>query len=330
MDEAKNKALQSLLAPLEQIVAFDPLELAERQELGEDNFRQGKSVFQETVSFAKEAIVLPLDCLPIKFLQDLHGPAQNVAQRFKEVASFKITGEQNPEDRRNELLRRVEQDCLALQKPLMSYIAYLRFKDQGRKLDELLESAEKRIPTTLHDLDDIKKELKDIVQKARDAAGSIGVAHHASRFDELAAEHRRASRIWLAVAGALALTTIGVAIAFLRWLPADGAISSAATIQRVATKLVVISLVYVAAVWASRNYRAHRHLFVVNKHRQTALGTFETFVKAANDDVTKNAVLLEATRCIFSPSVTGYLGSEEETPGKNIIEVLTKAVGRSD
>ena len=95
------------------------------------------------------------------------------------------------------------------------------------------------------------------------------------------------------------------------------------------TKIIVISLIYFAAIWASRNYRAHRHLNVVNSHRQNALMTFQTFVKAAGDEdkETKNAVLLEATRCIFSPTSTGYLGGDQETPSSSIVEVLTKTVG---
>ena len=54
-------------------------------------------------------------------------------------------------------------------------------------------------------------------------------------------------------------------------------------------------------------------------------------VKAASDEdqQTKNAVLLEANRCIVSPSASGYLGKDAETPSKSIVEVLTKAVGGS-
>jgi hypothetical protein len=78
---------------------------------------------------------------------------------------------------------------------------------------------------------------------------------------------------------------------------------------------------------AAKNYRTHRHLVVVNQHRQSALRTFEAFIKAASgDDQTKNAVLLEATRCIFAPANTGYLGGEEENPSNRIIEIF-KTVG---
>ena len=116
-----------------------------------------------------------------------------------------------------------------------------------------------------------------------------------------------------------------VAIASIFLLLPTGTLGDPGTVQRIITKLVIISIFYFAALWASRNYRSHRHLSVVNKHRQSALSTFETFVKAANDDQTKNAVLLEATHCIFSPAVSGYLGAEEEGPANRIIEILKTA-----
>jgi len=51
-------------------------------------------------------------------------------------------------------------------------------------------------------------------------------------------------------------------------------------------------------------------------------------VKASEDEQMKNAVLLEATHCIFAPAVTGYLGAEEENPSNRIVEIL-KTVGGS-
>ena len=76
-------------------------------------------------------------------------------------------------------------------------------------------------------------------------------------------------------------------------------------------------------VWTGRVYKAHRHNYVINKHRQNALRTFEAFVKAAKDEQTKSAVLLQATQCIFSPQPTGYLTHEAEPSGSpQILEII--------
>jgi hypothetical protein len=83
-----------------------------------------------------------------------------------------------------------------------------------------------------------------------------------------------------------------------------------------------------ASVWCGKSYRAYRHNAVVNRHRQNALATFEAFAKAASDAETKNAVLLQATQCIFSPQQTGYVSGEPETAMPQVLEIV-RNVGKS-
>jgi hypothetical protein len=72
-----------------------------------------------------------------------------------------------------------------------------------------------------------------------------------------------------------------------------------------------------------RNYAASRHNLVVNRHRQNALSSFETFVKGAGDQQTKDAVLLQATQSIFVPQDSGFIrGESTPQPGSQIIEIL--------
>jgi len=64
----------------------------------------------------------------------------------------------------------------------------------------------------------------------------------------------------------------------------------------------------------------------VNQHRQNALSTFETFVKAAADDQTKGAVLLQATQAIFTPQVTGFIAQESDSGGPaQVLEIFRSA-----
>lgn len=77
-----------------------------------------------------------------------------------------------------------------------------------------------------------------------------------------------------------------------------------------------------------RQHASSKHNETVNLHRQNALRTFETFVKATEDQETKDAVLLEATRSIFAAQPTGFLrtGRETESPS-TIIEVIRRMGG---
>jgi hypothetical protein len=61
-----------------------------------------------------------------------------------------------------------------------------------------------------------------------------------------------------------------------------------------------------------------------------ALRTFETFARAANDDTTKNAVLIQATQCIFTPQQTGYVTQESDSSGfSQVVEVVRGIAGKT-
>lgn len=334
MDEAKQNILNQLREQLDSIAAYESAALAQGEDLGAINFEQCEPLLQQAIDLANEARSLPLQLLPQQTLQQLTGPTQNVANTLKQISEFTLVGQDNPENQRNGLQNNLRTQYDAFLLSFMPHLAYLTLKHaqvqevitQSR---ELLEETQKKTRDILDELDKRKGEAESIVRATQDAAAKIGVAQFAVRFEEIAKEHVAAAKRWLVAATLLGLATIAVAVGFISWLPVDGELSSPATIQRIVTKVIVISLVYFSAIWASRNYRAHRHLNVVNGHRQNALTTFQTFVKAAGDEdkETKNAVLLEATRCIFSPMATGYLGGDQETPNSSIVEVLTKTVG---
>jgi hypothetical protein len=93
-------------------------------------------------------------------------------------------------------------------------------------------------------------------------------------------------------------------------------------------KVFVFTVLLSATVWSGKVYRAYRHNAVVNRHRQNALATFQAFAKAANDDTTKNAVLLQGTQCIFSPQQTGYIQSEADSPAPTLFEII-RGAGKS-
>ena len=77
-------------------------------------------------------------------------------------------------------------------------------------------------------------------------------------------------------------------------------------------------------------YRAHRHNFVINRHRLNALSTFEAFAKATDDQQIKNAVLLQATQCIFGPQPTGYISGESESEGYPQILEIVRGMGAGE
>ncbi len=49
-------------------------------------------------------------------------------------------------------------------------------------------------------------------------------------------------------------------------------------VRQLVARVIFLSLLLYAVVLAARNYRAHRHNAVLNRHRQTAPATFDAFV----------------------------------------------------
>lgn len=328
MDPNKQEALNALTSLLDQITLYQADQLAVGKDLGSMNFRSSQIIFEQLLEMIKEFRALPLDLLPNQTLSQLQNPVRNLATSLKKVADFTLVGQQNPESQRNTLSQEVISNYDNAFIALTPHLAYLSLKsaqvqETMRRSKELLSDTEQKVSEALKNITQKKNDIDGIVQAARDAAQKIGVAQFATKFEELSDEHDSIGKKWLLATIGLALSTIAVAITLLIFFPPLTNMADPATIQRIITKIIIISIFYYASLWSSRNYRSHRHLSVVNKHRQSALSTFETFVNAAGGDPqTKNAVLLEATHCIFSPAISGYLGADEENPSNRIVEVL--------
>jgi hypothetical protein len=77
---------------------------------------------------------------------------------------------------------------------------------------------------------------------------------------------------------------------------------------------------------STKNFLNHKHNAIVNKHRQNALMTHSALVEASGDQGVRDAVLLQASSCIFSPQSTGYASSNENDVSnqKSMVEILSR------
>lgn len=346
MDEAGQTALDNLKNHLGAIAEFDAEQLAEGNDLGSMNFEAGKDDFDDAINLAKETDALPLELLPLPHLQSLVAPAEQLLAALDEVSKFTLVGQASPEQQRDTLLTKAKTIHDAFDLKLFPCLPFLELKRADiqhiiTRSAALLKSSVDALDSAETHATEKKAEIDSLVKSAKEAVAKVGVAQFATNFETIAKGHAESATKWLVGTGVLAVVTIVVAFVLVFVLPATAtdasdtattfgkiialAMSDANAVQRIVTKLVVISLFYFAVVWSARNYRAHRHLYVVNNHRQNALMTFETFVKSAEGGDIRNAVLIEATRCIFSPSVTGYLGKNEEHPSSRIVEIIKTA-----
>jgi hypothetical protein len=173
------------------------------------------------------------------------------------------------------------------------------------------------------------REIAAIKQQAIEAARDTAVAAEAAHFKGEADAQNKYAKAWLAAATVLAVGAVCYLFAYVK--PDLAAMPAETPIRKLvafgAVRVVVLSVWWFAIVFAIRNYTASRHNHVINRHRQNALNTFQAFVNAAAaDDQTKNAVLLQATTCIFAPQSTGYLKGEAEPQQPNQLIEIVKTI----
>lgn len=342
VNSLEKEALASFRRSLVSLSHVQISESTEHPDLGALNFKEVTPLILSTVEMAVEMAAFPLEMLPKTALDEMIAANKGYSQAFTEIDRFRknLVYDGPPSSnvplakQRDDLARSLESQAFNFLKICIPYYGFLKFHSEkfqeslqplsqqsqlaAQEITKLVEQAKKQTESIAV----AKEEAEAALQAAKQAAGETGIERHAINFHQRAIDHRKAARWWLVTTWAMLGLVALVAFLFMHFLlPVEDAFKPAVA-QRIITKIVLLSTLYFAVLTASRNYRAHRHLAVVNEHRTTALQTFEAFVADARDEGTKNAVLLEATRCIFAPATTGYLGAEEDNPQNRIIEVL--------
>lgn len=321
-----------LRTQLDQLTAINADSLDRVDELGKVlSFKQGQPYFQRALRLFRDLGEANLDELPSQTLQTLVNVVQEANTYFSQIQDFSLEAHpQSPAQARDDLINAIRDQYDGWFNQVSPIIAYsVRKSTDFRRLAQEAREQMSNIEQVKTQLQERGKEFvaetQGVLEQVRRAAQEVGVAQHAVHFKSEADRHKAAARKWLkavigiAIVTAL-LTAVNVWAVFgLRLVD----LTTSETIQLVIAKVILFSLLLSALVWVGRVYRSHQHNFVVNQHRQNALASFETFAKAAKDDQTKSAVLLQATNCIFAPQASGYADSSAEVPGSpQVMEII--------
>lgn len=323
--------LKNALAEFKKIKVED---LVREDVLGRDlSFSAGVPYFQRTLRLFADLAESNLDTVPHQNLQQLATIAEQALKQFESIRVFSLSQyPSNPAATRDSLITQVRDSYESYFQSIAPIIAYsVRKGTDFEKLERDARESLSRLNSIVADQEARRGamvgEIEGTLEKVRRAAQEVGVAQHAIHFRDEANESSDSARRWLiatVVLGILTLLFGAGSLLIILFKPTD--LTPSQNIQLAVAKIIVFSFLLSATLWSARIYRAARHNYVVNKHRQNALSTFETFAKAASDDATKSAVLLQATNCIFSPQQTGYITHEPEVGGyPQILEIVRKA-----
>jgi hypothetical protein len=269
-------------------------------------------------------------------LVNLTNLARQVFTQFQQIQDFSV--EKNPSNPiavRDGLINQIRDQWSTYFSVITPIIAYsvrrgTDFEGLEREARGSAALLNQMVPEMRATREKILAEANLALEKVRQAAAEAGVAEHAIHFQREAESHRKQSFVWLVFAALFAVGIVRYAVYSLDIQLHDLAqnLPASAWVPIAISRVLIISILSYGLLFCARNYGASRHNFVVNRHRQNALSSFDTFVKASGDPQTKDAVLLQATQSIFAPQASGYLKVEGELqPSSQIVEVFRRLTG---
>jgi hypothetical protein len=323
--------LEQVNESIEKMLSYSIKELTREEELGTQfSFKEIEEKFVKTIDLFKRVKEVNLREVPYNLLNAFNEQINNAITYFDQAKNFNAAVNNSVITRKNLItnINNSYDNYYTHSVPILS-VGLLNSNDlssERSKMNQLIADLE----VSKEDSEKKLKELNDIIENAKSFAIEAGVSKHSSVFKSESEHHENEAKKWLGytrnILIAIALVAIGLAFLGLCFK------ENAEIVQFTITKIVVLSALFYGLSITNRNYKAHKHNGIMNKHRQNALSTFETFSNAAStDDQTKNAILLETTHSIFSNQQTGYLKAEGDSESNNkIIEIIKSSTTKGE
>ncbi len=336
--EQQDQAKEHLIDILTELRDITVEDLIQENRLGAElSFKNGVPYFQRILSIFHMLYDLDLDTVPSATLNNLYQIANETKNQISAILAFKLT-DNNPISSRDSLIAWFRDSFERFYNTASPVIAFCIRK--GTDFDALQREAKDALTQVLAtqkevaaSSDQLINEAQATLSKIRQAAAEVGVAQHATHFALEAASYKTTTHYWmLALIVTSSVTALWGFFSFRLFeaAPTDLQNQSIYIIRAFASRIAVLMTLVFMSMWCAKNYAAHNHNFIVNRHRQNALNTFETFVKAAGDDIqTKNAVLLQATQSIFALQSSGYISKDSDIESPNKIIEIVKDVSKA-
>lgn len=315
-----------------EIQNFDIAQLVREKELGElQNFKGAVVPAESLVGLYRNIGAEILEDIPTNLLQShFQQYGQQILDMFNQIMSFQPA--QGP-GVRDQLINGLNNHYTTVFNALHPIIAFsnTRAIDLGRidrDARETVDRVKQRAAEVEKSVKDQLEKVNEILETVRKVAAEQGVTQQAIYFKDEANLHKSESVIWQSrtIKAAIALgiwAAISLILSKWDWLRSQDLYQH---IQLMVSKVMIFAVFSFMLYLAARNYSAHQHNEVVNRHRQNALLTFEAFVKASGDPELGKAILGQAAACIFSPQATGYSSEPgiDAAKASSVVEVLAK------
>lgn len=301
-------AKQALIA----IQTFDPESIGRQEDLGKLNF-------EHVVPHARQVVEL-YRLLPISALDRFNHSWASSIRDFAthDLSILRQAVDANPERQdwvnlRLSLSQQIESMYETSFQNLSTYLAWSKAvtidsMSLQSSLQAAVATAQRDATEMTREIAKIKSEAESVLAHVRSVAAEQGVSQQAVYFKTEADSHDASAKTWLIATVSLAVLLGGYAVStlFLHKITLLAPTNVLETAQLGISKVLMFSTIVFALVLAGKNFVAHRHNSIVNRHRYNALRTYTAIVDAAGDEANRDIVLSKAAECIFTPQPTSF------------------------
>jgi len=297
---ATEEHTKPLVESIEKALTFSEIDLLSRSKWGSITFANAKNDLDRIFTILSHLALLPLEHLTDQAITQINTQLAEVIKHLEAIDSFDIE-QANPQQVRENLVLGVHTQAdlfYATATPWIPFLAYQK-GDVSQNIEALTKSvqnAKSIVDDAKNDIEDTHLEIAGIITKAREASVAAGAAVFTQDFLRESKTLNSSAEKWLRATAFLALLTAIASGAMWYWVEAG--LDNSQLLQKFGSKVAILAVLFTATLWCGRIYRA------------LSLQTFQAFSSAAADVQTKEAVLLETTKAIFSLSPSGYIDSK--------------------
>ncbi|WP_428240824.1 hypothetical protein [Gynuella sp.] len=329
----KQELYEEAKESLSRMQNFEVATLPRVEDLGARlNFNEIVEPAQILIDLYKRLSVTALQDFPDNVLIRIRDNSNNHYNLFTQIIEFDLE-QQDPVTARTNLIKQVVNTYQPAFQALHQYISYSlhrsadfqRLDSDARKTLQAIKDKSNKISS---DLAKHEEDAKAVLEEIRRVAAEEGVTKQAAHFNAEFEHHTVEAERWqgYAVKLAIGLGLFAIISLFLHKIPFLKPETTYDAIQLSISKVLIFSVMAYMLFLSAKNFLNHKHNAIINKHRQNALMTHSALVEASSDEGVRDAVLLQAASCIFSPQSTGYAtgGENDFANQKSMVEILSR------
>ncbi len=320
ISETTNKLIEEVKGSLVRLQNFDVNSLPRVQEFGTAiNFTNAVEPATRIIDLYKQIPLEVLDAFPDEILTNIKNVSNNDFRLLETILKAAPGLTTQTRDSSVQALEAGYGNSFKTLHPFISY-SVRKSTDFGRLEREaraLIQDVTDRAGELQTELEKRKLEADKVLEAVRKVAAEQGVSQQAIYFKNEADKHAEEASKWLTTTIWLTVCLLVYAVStlFIHKIPFFVPVTVFDSIQLSVSKFLIFITISYFLILSVKNFSAHRHNSVIDRHRQNALATYEALVKAGKEGANRDVVLTKAAECIFSPQPTGFSKNEGSDGG---------------